>query len=319
MLRIRTWKPGGVEDVGVEALPALLESSTPTWVDITGPDDAEARLMHELLELHPLAIEDTRNQRQRPKLEEYPNHLFLILNPVQVVNGECDVRELDVFVTRACTVTVHPETEPVLAEVERRLGWIAPGQMTTAHMLYVIIDTVVDSYFPFLDGVADEIEQLEDLVLAQPDEEALNRLFALKRRLVLLRKVVSPQRDVMTMLNRREVPYLDLGKLSLHMRDVLDHLLRINENVDTFRDLLSSGIDLYMSAVSNRLNRVVNRLTVVTVVVGALAVVTGFYGMNFERTWPPFGAPWGVPFTLVLMAAVVAGGIVVIRRSLLRV
>ena len=316
MLRIRAWRQSGIEDVGIEALPALLESCTPTWVDIIGPDDAEARMMKEVLGLHPLAIEDTRNQRQRPKLEEYPDHLFLILNPVQVVDGETDVRELDVFVTRACTVTVHPEGEPVLAEVERRLSRMPAAQMTTAHMMYVLLDTVVDSYFPLLDEVADEVAQLEDLVLANPDEEALNRLFALKRRLVLLRKVVSPQRDVMTMLQRRELPYLDLGKLSLHLRDVLDHLLRINENVDTFRDLLSSGIDLYMSAVSNRLNRVVNRLTVVTVVVGVLAVVTGFYGMNFEHTWPPFAAPWGVPFTLALMALLVVAVVAVLRRVL---
>ena len=183
-------------------------------------------------------------------------------------------------------------------------------------MLYVLLDTVVDSYFPLLDEIADEIEQLEDLVLATPDEDSLNRLFALKRRLVLLRKVVAPQRDVMTMLNRRELPYLDLAKLSLHLRDVLDHLLRIAESVDTFRDLLSSGIDLYMSAISNRLNRVVNRLTMVTVVVGVLAVVTGFYGMNFEHTWPPFTAPWGVPFTMTLMASLVVGVILVLRRAL---
>jgi magnesium transporter len=316
MLRILVWRESGVAEVGLEALPALLESGTPTWVDITGPDDGEARMMQEVLRLHHLAVEDTRNQRQRPKLEEYPDHLFLILNPVQVVNGETDVRELDVFVTRGCTVTVHPDEEPALAEVERRLARVPPPQMTTAHMLYVLLDTVVDSYFPLLDEIADEIEQLEDLVLAQPDEDSLNRLFALKRRLVLLRKVVAPQRDVMTMLNRRDLPYLDLAGLSYHLRDVLDHLLRIGEAVDTFRDLLSSGIDLYMSAISNRLNRVVNRLTVVTVVVGVLAVVTGFYGMNFEHTWPPFAAPWGVPFTMALMASLVVGVILVLRRAL---
>ena len=316
MLRIRTWREGGAEEVGLEELPSLLESCTPTWVDIAGPSDDEARTMQEVLKLHPLAIEDTRNQRQRPKLEEYPDHLFLILNPVQVVDGETDVRELDVFVTRACTVTVHPEEEPVLAEVERRLGRVPPAQMSTAHMLYVLLDTVVDSYFPLLDEIADEIEGLEDVLLARPETGSLERLFALKRRLVLLRKVVAPQRDVMTMLNRRDLPYLDLGKLSLHLRDVLDHLLRIAESVDTFRDLLSSGIDLYMSAVSNRLNRVVNRLTVVTVVIGAMAVVTGFYGMNFEHTWPPFSAPWGVPFTLAFMAALVVLVVVVLRRIL---
>jgi magnesium transporter len=316
MVRILAWRDKGVETAQLAELPALLESCTPTWVDITGPDDDEARLMRETLGLHPLAIEDTRNQRQRPKLEEYPDHLFLILNPMTVSEGEVDVRELDVFVTRACVVTVHPTVEPAIGEVEARLERISRGQVTPAHLLYVLLDTVVDTYFPILDEIADEIEQLEDLVLERPDHDALNRLFALKRRLVLVRKVVAPQRDVLTMLSHRDLPYLDLSKLSLHLRDVLDHLLRIADMVDTFRDLLSSGIDLYMSAVSNRLNRVVNRLTMVTVVVGTLGLVTGFYGMNFARTWPPFGAAWGVPFTLLVMAALVATVVAVLRRTL---
>jgi magnesium transporter len=283
-------------------------------VDIAGPDDGEAAMMRDLFHFHPLAIEDTRNQHQRPKVEEYPDHLFLILNPGIVEDGEVAFRELDVFLAEHLVVTVHPGPEPSLAEAERRLARLFPTGIGPAHVLYALLDTVVDSYFPMLDEFGDEIDQLEDMVLARPSQSTLNRLFNLKRQLVVMRKVVAPQRDAMTLLNRRDLPYLKTETLTYHLRDVQDHLLRIGDMLDTFRDLLSSGIDLYMSATSNRLNRVVNRLTVVTVAVGMLAVVTGFYGMNFEHTWPPFQAWWGVPFTLAVMAGAVATVVTVLRR-----
>jgi magnesium transporter len=313
MVRILTWGASGLREVPPNELAAVVASGTPAWIDITGPDDDEARLMREVLRFHPLAIEDTRNQRQRPKVEEYPDHLFLILNPGEVGGEDLEFRELDVFLGSSFVATVHPEPEPVLAEAQRRLARVPPEALTPGYVVYTLLDTVVDSYFPLLDGIGDEIEDLEDLVLERPDQETLNRLFNLKRQLVVLRKVVAPQRDAMSLLTRRDLRFIDQSRLAYHLRDVHDHLLRVSDMVDTFRDLLSSGIDLYMSSVSNRLNRVVNRLTVVTIVVGVLAVITGFYGMNFERTWPPFEVGWGVPFALGLMSAAILVIVSVVR------
>lgn len=314
MLRILTWNDSGPVKVHAAKLHEVLAAGTCTWVDITGPDEPEAALMRDVFHFHPLAIEDTRNQHQRPKVEEYPNHLFLILNPGALAEGECAFRELDVFVADHVVVTVHPQEEPAVAEAERRLARQFPTGVTAAHVLYTLLDTVVDGYFPILDDLGDEIDELEDLVLEKPSHQTLERLFRLKRQLVLLRKVVAPQRDAMTLINRRDLPYLQTENVAYYLRDVQDHILRITDMADTFRDLLSSGIDLYMSATSNRLNRVVNRLTVVTVAVGILAVITGFYGMNFKHTWPPTDAWWGVPFTLVVMAGAVLGVVTVLRR-----
>ena len=307
MLRALTWTADGSHsELPPEQLPAALAGDGFLWVDITGPDDAEAALLQDVFHFHPLAIEDTRNQRQRPKVEEYAGHLFLILNPGLVRDAECHFRELDAFVGRNFVVTVHPDEEPVLVDAARRAERMFPGQINPATFLYVLLDTVVDSYFPMLDELADAIEEIEDLILDKPRQPVLERLFQLKRQLVMIRKVVAPQRDTIGVLYRRDLPYLDLGKLGYHVRDVHDHLLRISDMIDTFRELLSGAIDLYMSAVSNRLNRVVHRLTVVTMTVGVMAVITGFYGMNFQRTWPPFEAWWGAPFTLALMAVTVA-------------
>ncbi|HET9768822.1 MAG TPA: magnesium/cobalt transporter CorA [Thermoanaerobaculia bacterium] len=314
MIRLLTAGKRGLEETHASKLKSVVAAGTFAWVDITGPDDEEAALMRDLFHFHPLAIEDTRNQHQRPKVEEYPEHLFLILNPGELVDCEVRFRELDVFVASHLLVTVHPNEEPAVAEAERRASRLFPDSPSAAHVLYALLDTVVDGYFPMLDQLGDEIDQLEDLVLEKPSHETLERLFRLKRQLVVLRKVVAPQRDAMTLINRRDLPYLETEHLSYYLRDVQDHLLRITDMADTFRDLLSSGIDLYMSATSNRLNRVVNRLTVVTIVVGVLAVITGFYGMNFSHTWPPLGAPWGVPFAIGTMAAAVAIAVGVVRR-----
>jgi magnesium transporter len=314
VIRLLTAGKRGLEETHPSKLKSVVAAGTFAWVDITGPDDDEAALMRDLFHFHPLAIEDTRNQHQRPKVEEYPKHLFLILNPGELVDCEVRFRELDVFVASHLLVTVHPADEPAVAEAERRASRLFPDSPTAAHVLYALLDTVVDGYFPMLDQLGDEIDELEDLVLEKPSHETLERLFRLKRQLVVLRKVVAPQRDAMTLINRRDLPYLETEQLSYYLRDVQDHLLRIADMADTFRDLLSSGIDLYMSATSNRLNRVVNRLTVVTIVVGVLAVITGFYGMNFEHTWPPFGAAWGVPFAIATMAAAVAIAVGVVRR-----
>ncbi len=292
-------------------LGVLLAAGRPLWVDITGPSEEDVRVMREVFRFHPLAIEDTRNQRQRPKAEDYGDHLFLILNPVSWDGEGVVFRELDVFVGKGSVVTVHPGAEPTVEEVRHRIDAHAdPGRI-----VHALLDTVVNGYFPVLDTLGEAVDELEDLVVTAPQTEVLGQLFRLKRTLLEMRRVVGPQRDMMNVLTRHDLPYLDAEALRYHFRDVYDHLLRISDMLDTYRDLLTSTIDLYMSAVSNRLNQVVNRLTVFTVLIGVVAVITGFYGMNFEHTWPPFGAPWGVPFTLGVMVLVVGALLWAFRRA----
>lgn len=308
----------GLQPIPVEELPRrLADGSSRLWVDITGPEATHLEAMERLFRFHPLAIEDTRNQRQRPKAEEYDDHLFLILNPASAEpEAEETFRELDVFVAARLLVTVHPAGEPAIAEAERRLArWGNGAPPTLGHLLYLLLDTVVDGYFPLLDEIDGELSDLEEEILAAPGQDLLGRLVALKRKLVEIRRVVAPQREMLHVLLRQDQPLLDAEALRYQFRDVYDHLLRVTDAADTYRDLLTSLVDLHMSSVSNRLNRVVNRLTRVTVVIGALAVVTGFYGMNFERTWPAFATPWGTGFTLVAMAAVAGLLFWVFRRD----
>jgi magnesium transporter len=318
-------------------LSAQLKSGDGTiWVDMTGPTEEDVRIMEQVFGFHPLAIEDTSNQQQRPKIEEYDDHWFIILNPVAMSRQELfftettpmgrkrseesrvslldvDFHELDVFVGHNYVVTVHKDNERVIEETRRRCGR-GHLPMSAGYLLYLLLDVAVDSYFPVLDAIGEEIDELENLILATPRQETLNRLFALKRRLNEVWRAASQQRDMFNIFTRRDLTFIDYESLQYHLRDVYDHLLRITDMSGTFRDLLTSMVDLYMTAVSNRLNMVVNRLTIITVASGAMAVITGFYGMNFLHTWPPFDSPWGVPIVLVIMVLVISLMVYTVRR-----
>lgn len=315
-MTITVFDTNGPRTGSLDELPALLAGDTGTvWVDLIGPDETSLQIMHDIFHFHPLAIEDTHNHRQRPKLEEYADYLFLILNPVTCVDGLPVFRELDVFTGRNFVVTVRPATEPVIEEARRRIERATPTLMMSAsYLLYVLVDSVVDDFFPVLDIIEEEIESLGDVILTRADQGLLNRLFLLKTALVNMWRVVWPQREMLNMLVHHNLPYVNAEAIQHYLRDVSDHLMWIADMVSTFRDTLTGMMDLYMSAVSNRLNRVVNRLTVFTVVIGSLSVIVGFYGMNFLDTWPPFDNTWGVPFVLALMLTVVTGLLVIFRR-----
>ncbi len=294
-------------------LPILTDGVV--WIDITGPSEDDVRLMHDVFHFHPLAIEDTRNIRQRPKVEEFAEYLFFILNPVALHETDTLFCELDVFVGRNYVVSVHNDHEPVIDEVKGRIERGNPSPPNSpGYIMYLLIDAVVDSYFPVLDRLEEEIDNLGDQILSDPSQMILNRLFELKRSSLDLWRVVWPQREILNNLRDHHLALINQEQLMPYFRDITDHLMWIADMVGTFRDTLTSIIDLYMSAVSNRLNRVVNRLTVFTVIIGVMTVIGGFYGMNFEHTWPPFSSVWGVPFVIFMMTSVTVALLYFFRR-----
>lgn len=296
-------------------LAALLASpETIFWADMEGPSQEALRVMREEFQFHPLAIEDTTNQRQRPKVEEYGEVLFTIVNTVEHRDSTLVFRELDVFLGPNYIVTIHSQQEAVISHVMNRCqNRLRYGQrVSLGYLLYALVDAVVDSYFPVLDSIGDDIETMSESILERPRKETLERLFRLKRTLAEMWRVAGQQRDMFSLITREDSRLIEDESLRYYLRDVYDHLLRISDTVNTFRDALSNVVDLYMSAVSNKLNIVVQRLTVVTVGIGVLTVISGFYGMNFEHTLPTFDTVWGVPFVLVLMLLTLIGVMVVL-------
>jgi magnesium transporter len=276
-----------VEDV------ALPDDGTLRWVDLRGDEKSLDRLRAEF-SFHPLAIEDCRVFDQRPKLEEYRDHLFLVTQSFAPRSDEApegttalehaglDLHELHAFLGKNYLVTVHASEIGALGQVWARVTEnSALLERGVDFVYYLIASRLVEANFPLLDAITDELEEIEDRVLAAPERRDLTRIFELKRQLVLMRKVLSPQRDTMVMLARRGDPRVS-ERSSHYFRDVHDQLVRLNESIEANRDLLSNALDAYMSAVSNRTNEIMKSLTLLSAVFLPLAFIVGFFGQNFD-------------------------------------
>lgn len=299
-------------------LPDLLaQPDGVLWVDLAGPSEDDVRTLREVFRFHPLAVEDTTKQAQRPKLEEYEGYFFMTLHAMRPPGREHQpvaLQEIDLFFAPRYVVTVHPHAVPALDEARTRLAHAAPAQRShTDFILYSIVDSAVDSYFPVIDRIDQSLDRVEDQVFRHPSRQALDHLFSLRRSLLHMRRVAAPLRDMFNTLTRRDLPLVRPETL-VYYRDVYDHLLRITDMIDTHRDLLTGAVEIYLSAISNRLNEVMKVLTVITAVFAPLAVITGIYGMNFERPAPPFAWRYGFPAIILVMTAVVAGMLVLFRR-----
>jgi magnesium transporter len=253
------------------------------WLDLTAPGPDELKRLGEIFEFHPLALEDSAHFGQRPKLDEYGDYVFLVFYGAsrQPERDRGALREVHMYISGQYLVTIHPDPLPPLDEQRRRLD----GQVLHSEqfVIYRVVDALTDSFFPILSDMDDEIDELEASVLAAPDEQQLERLFGLKRQLVAMRKVVAPQRDLFarSVDDIAELPGLQLDERD-YFRDVYDHLIRISDLIDSYRDLLSGATDLYLSTVSNRQNDVMKQLTVIATIFLPLGFITGFFGQNFS-------------------------------------
>jgi len=308
----RTWEPSASE---VDEL--MQRQDVVLWLDMTGPAPEDTQVLREILRLHPLAIEQVLDHKQRPKVEEYADHLFAIMNSVHVDGLDVIFRELDIFVQRQLLVTVHQFQEPGILDARRLVNdACATKGMTTGYLLYTLIQVMVDSYFPVLDKLEAELDDLEDKIVQKPTNEKLARLFQLKRTVSEIWRIAGQQRDMFSLLMRDESPYINQTQLRYYLRDVYDHLLRIYDSANAVRENVASAVDLFFSAQSQQLNLFVNRLTLATIALGVLSVITGFFGMNFEVMWPiSMDQPFGVFFVIVLSLGVLGILWVVLQRQ----
>ncbi len=260
-----------------------LRGEHPCWLDIADPKGAELQDAASELNLHPLAVEDAQHQHQRPKIDEYEDHYFIVVYALEEPSPDViRHRELSIFVKHNAIVTVHEGSFAALQTVERRFreGKIA----TTGLLLHALLDTTVDTYFDILDGLGDRVELLEAMVIEgdpRDSQTSIRELFRLKRDLLAIRKVIAPEREVAGSLVRGDIRELRETGRRAYFQDLYDHIVRVIDEVDTFRDLVSNVVDAHLAAQSNRLNEVMKILTSVATVLLILAVVTGFFGQNW--------------------------------------
>lgn len=304
-------KTGHVQrQLDIRDVPAhLARADQVIWIDVVAPGRHDLAVLGATFGFHPLALEDCAKAHQRPKLEQYGGYLFFVLYAVS-----CDVpetrlvaSELAIFLGKNYVVTVHQHPAPVVETIERRWEQAEAFEETASYLAYLLIDAAVDTYFPTLDLLGDRLEALEEGAFSGADAQVIGQVFQVKKQLLLMRRLVTPLRDVFLVMLRREDAYFG-GRSYLYFQDVLDHLLRVSDAVDTYRDLVSSAVEAYQSAVSNRTNDVMKTLTVFSTVLMSMALVAGIYGMNFARM-PELSWRLGYPFSLALM--VLVGGTVV--------
>jgi len=266
------------------------------WFDVADPASPELDELAQRFELHELQIEDCRHRPQRPKTEEHDHYIFTVLKHIHDA-AELEFDDIDLFLGPDFLISVRNADAVVIESVRARAGEEKTERLD--RLFYMIVDQIVDGYQPVLDKLADEISEIEDVVLEQPDPETLARIFALKRKLIEFRRVAGGMREVVNALIRREKGILG-DDLDPYFRDVYDHIIRTVDMIETYRDLLSGALDIYLSAVANRTNEVMKVLTIWGTVALPLVIITGFFGMNLKVPW--LNNPYGTDYAVALMA-----------------
>lgn len=284
------------EDVPVKDFAAILKNPKAVlWVDFDNePDPSAESILTGIFRFHPLAVDDALEETHTPKIDDWGSYLYIVLNAMKIEgNGtpQATTHELDIFLGKNFVVTHHDET--IAALEKAREACRRDGRYTAQgpdHLLYKIIDELVGDYWPAIEYIDDEIDRMEDRVFNQPKPDILERLFALKRVLLAMRRIITPQREVLNKLARDD--YAVVGPHDrVFFRDIYDHLVRLHDINESMRDLVSGALDAYLSVVNNRMNEVMKTLTIITTLFMPLTFLVGFFGMNFFAADPP-QLPW---------------------------
>jgi magnesium transporter len=306
-ISVRAYDPAGVEHVEDAAeISEIIGTKKLVWVDVVDATDADLGCIAEEFNLHPLAMEDARKHGQRPKLEQYPTHAF-------VVAYTDTLAEVDLFIGRDWLVSVRQHEDH---RTEARFDRTRPTEPNVGFLLYTILDELVDGYFACAEAFEDRIEAFEERIL---DEEAGNdraiqgELLVLRRELVEFRRKVVPLRDVLQSLLRGDIGWVD-ERARVHLQDVYDHVLRAVDQLDSERELIGNAVDAHLAITSNRMNQVMKRMTSWGAILLGSALVASIYGMNFLHM-PELEWRWGYYWALGLMLAVTIVGYTYFKRK----
>ncbi|MCX7718875.1 MAG: magnesium/cobalt transporter CorA [Candidatus Sumerlaeaceae bacterium] len=290
------------------------------WVDVAGlADVAAVRTIGELFGIHPLALEDVLHTHQRPKVDDYDGHRFIVLR-MAPLPGEDDTDQLSMFLAPGVLVTFQERPgdclDPVRAAIRSGRDRIRTGDAD--YLAYAIIDAAIDAYFPVLETLGEELDGLEDAVMFAPRRASLARVYDIKRRLLMFRRAVWPLRDAVGRLLRESEAAIGV-ETRIFLRDCYDHTVQIMDFIETYREICANLMDVYLSSVSNRLNEIMKVLTIITTVFIPLSFIAGIYGMNFNTEKSPYNMPelnwaWGYPAVMSLMALIAAGQLLLFWR-----
>jgi magnesium transporter len=303
----------------VEELRAIRLAYRSVWIDVTGLGSEEKlRNISQLLKLHPLAMEDVVNVHQRAKVDEFEESLFVV---ARMVDGDdaTDTEQLSFFLTKQVLLSFQERPgdcwEPLRQRIRNHRGKICDSGVD--YLLYALLDAVIDSYFPVMERLADEVDRIEASIIQDLNPIQMKAIHELRGQLLALRRAIRPHREMMNELIRDSLPHIS-EETRVHLRDCYDHVVQVIDSVDTYRELTSDMRDFYLSSVSNNMNEVMKVLTIISTIFIPLSFVAGVYGMNFSDT-SPLNMPelkwyYGYPFSLTIMGLVALGMLMYFRR-----
>jgi magnesium transporter len=294
-------------EAAIAELPkALRRRGARLWIDVCGADAQLKGRISAILKLHPLLVEDIAERDQRAKLEQVGELLHAVMFSLGFDDGQIFERELDFVLGEHYLLSNHSVWWDPRATRHLRAGVADVLARGADYLLWALADDVIDSYFPILDQLGDEIDDLEDQVVNRADRSLLERLFDLKRQLIQIRRVTSPQREMFNALSSREDKFISVEN-RLYFRDAYDHLIRLTDELDTYRELASATLEAYLSTVNNNLSSIMKRLTGVTVVVAGIGAIGGIFGMSEAQS--AFRLDEGPGFWIVATGSLVLAGL----------
>ena len=269
---LREWR--GFGDLSQE----LRNAATVLWVDLSDPSPEHVAEVARLLGLHPLIAEDILEGNQRAKIEVTEELCHIVMFALEY-RGEMLRSEIDFVLGANFLLTVHEASWDPRATNHLREGLVPILRRGPDHLLWALVDALVDSYFPFIDRMGDEIDEIEDEVVVNATSRVLARLFQLKKDLLTARRAAAPVREIFNQLTNRDLALIDHEEV-IYFRDVYDHLIRLTDELDSYRELVSSALDVYLSTINNNLSLIMKRLTGVTVILAGIGAAAGIFGMS---------------------------------------
>ncbi len=303
---------------GIDECFPLRDTKTVSWINVDGIHEVDViESIGRHFGLHPLILEDVLNTTQRPKFEDYESHIFTVLKMLRCVeNGQLvQSEQVSIILGRNFVISFQENIgdvfEPVRERIRKAKGRIR--KMGPDYLAYSLLDAVVDGYFSVLETMGEKIESLEEELVGEPNERILRQIHLLKREMISLRKSTWPLRELISNMQRSDSE-LVAESTEIYLRDVYDHTIQVIDTVESYRDIVASMLDLYLSSVSNRMNAVMKVLTIIATIFIPLTFVAGVYGMNFKYM-PELEWRWGYPAVLLVMLAIAAGMIVYFKKK----
>jgi magnesium transporter len=318
-IRVIGYSPEKIEEheiTEVAQLPAFLEAWPMTWINVDGLGDSHSLLaLAEIFQIHKLALEDVVHVHQRSKVDEYENNLFIVARMASIESDVLETEQLSIFLGDGYIVTFQEKEgdclEPVRERIRKGKGRIRSSGAD--YLAYAILDAVVDAWFPVLEDYGEKLQVLEDTILQKPDNQTVSSIRRIKRDLLEMRRTVWPTRETVNSL-MRENEFIQ-ADTNLYLRDCYDHVIQIMDMMESYRDMASGLMELYLSSLSNRMNEIMKVLTIIATIFIPLTFIAGIYGMNFDPDVSPWNMPelaWKYGYPVVWAIMIGLGGVMLL-------